>query len=305
MIREEKHAVHCQGCYFWEGAQVLGYGRLDKMVQGKDTLNKNQSIPCWRWLHGPLFFIHQFLRFVLFLLLHQSGKIAIPHDHLFFLPHILHLILSKSLQLQGELIISGDSQVVLWWAVYGNLCLSFLKRADIPFVRNGFVAIYFNLFFTVSFEKISSLCCNNVAMIASFSVAGEHLLRYRAVPLTSYMVRNVNVNVNNDLCFTLSCELVGWPTILGFPVNLSGDRLLPNIKRWNFSTAHMPGRWWGGRWREKCQLGRYTNQRWGTQAQTHHQYVLAQWFFDITELFPETTVLTIIKLALRTNEIKI
>ena len=27
------------------------------------------------------------------------------------------------------------------------------------------------------------------------------------------MVRNVNVNVNNDLCFTLSCELVGWPTI--------------------------------------------------------------------------------------------
>ena len=27
------------------------------------------------------------------------------------------------------------------------------------------------------------------------------------------MVRNVNVNVNKDLCFTLSCELVGWPTI--------------------------------------------------------------------------------------------
>ena len=27
------------------------------------------------------------------------------------------------------------------------------------------------------------------------------------------MVRNVNVNIKNDLCFTLSCELVGWPTI--------------------------------------------------------------------------------------------
>ena len=27
------------------------------------------------------------------------------------------------------------------------------------------------------------------------------------------MVRNVNVNVNNDLCFTLFCELVGLPTI--------------------------------------------------------------------------------------------
>ena len=27
------------------------------------------------------------------------------------------------------------------------------------------------------------------------------------------MLRNVNVNLNNDLCFKLSCELVGWPTI--------------------------------------------------------------------------------------------
>ena len=35
------------------------------------------------------------------------------------------------------------------------------------------------------------------------------------------MVRNVNVNVNLDLCFTFSCELVRRLTILGFPVNLS------------------------------------------------------------------------------------
>ena len=27
------------------------------------------------------------------------------------------------------------------------------------------------------------------------------------------MLRNINLNVNNDLCFTLSCELVGWLTI--------------------------------------------------------------------------------------------
>ena len=27
------------------------------------------------------------------------------------------------------------------------------------------------------------------------------------------MVCNKNVNVTNDLCFTLSCELVRWPTI--------------------------------------------------------------------------------------------
>ena len=43
----------------------------------------------------------------------------------------------------------------------------------------------------------------------------------------SQMVRNVNVNVKVDSCFTLSCELVGR---------------LPNLKLWIFSTAHMPGR---------------------------------------------------------------
>ena len=41
------------------------------------------------------------------------------------------------------------------------------------------------------------------------------------------MVRNVNVNVKADSCFTLSCELV---------------RRLPNLKRWKLSTAHMPRR---------------------------------------------------------------
>ena len=45
MIREENLNVHCQGCYFLGDAQVLGYGRLNKMAQEKDTLNKNQSLP--------------------------------------------------------------------------------------------------------------------------------------------------------------------------------------------------------------------------------------------------------------------
>ena len=51
------------------------------------------------------------------------------------------------------------------------------------------------------------------------------------------MVQNVNVNI--DLCLSLSCEIFGWLTILGFPVNLSGDWLLPNIKRWKSSTAQV------------------------------------------------------------------
>ena len=62
-----------------------------------------------------------------------------------------------------------------------------------------------------------------------------------------------------DSCFTLSCELVGR---------------LPNLKRRKLSTPHMPGRWRGGRWTEKCQLGRCMNQRW----------------VEISEFFPDTTV---------------
>ena len=113
------------------------------MLQGKYTLNKNQSIPCRCLWHGPLFFIHRFLCLVLLLLLYYSGKIAIPYHHMLLLIQILHLVLFKSLQLQVELSISGDNCVVFWWAIYGNRRLSFLKRADLPFVCNGFVAIYF------------------------------------------------------------------------------------------------------------------------------------------------------------------
>ena len=121
----------------------MGYGRLREMVQGKDTLNNNQSLIFRRWWHGPLFFLHQFMRLVLLLLLYHSGKIAIPHYHLFLLLHILHLILFKLLQRQGDLSISGDSHVVFCWDRDENRRISFLKRADLPFVRNGFFAIYF------------------------------------------------------------------------------------------------------------------------------------------------------------------
>ena len=123
MIRDEKHTVHCQGFYFWGDAQVLGYGRLKKMVKLKETLNKNQRLPCWCWSHVLLFFLQQFMRFVLLLLLHNSGKFAIPHDTMLLLLRILHLILFKLLQRQSELSISG--------------------RADLRFVQNRFFMIYF------------------------------------------------------------------------------------------------------------------------------------------------------------------
>ena len=58
---------------------------------------------------------------------------------------------------------------------------------------------------------------------------GVHLppitTHFRSVVIHCHVVRNINVTVNVDLCFTLFCELVGR---------------LPNLKRWKFSTAHMP-----------------------------------------------------------------
>ena len=133
----------------------------------------------------------------------------------------------------------------------------------------------FVLFLAIISKTLSSLCYNNAARIESLLVAGQHLLIYRAVPLTLYMVRNINVKVNVDLCFMLSCEHSGR---------------LPNLKRWKLSTAHMPRRWRGGRQSEKYQLRRCINQRRGAQAQTHQNDVLAQWFVDITDFFPDTTI---------------
>ena len=124
------------------------------MVQGKYTLNENQSLPCWHWLHGPMFFLNRFLRFVLLLLLHHSGKLTIPHDHLFLLIYNLHLFLFKLLQTQGELRISGDICVVFWWARYGNFRLSFLRRDNLPFFRKGFVEICFWPIFDRHFQKV-------------------------------------------------------------------------------------------------------------------------------------------------------
>ena len=94
------------------------------------------------------------MRFVFLLLLHHSGKLAIPYDHLFLFLQIMHLILFNLLQLQGELIISVDTRIVFWWARDGNKHLPFLRIADLPFVPNIFVAIYFRPIFYRQFRKV-------------------------------------------------------------------------------------------------------------------------------------------------------
>ena len=86
---------------------VSEYGRLKKQVQVKYTLNEKHSLPCWRWCHVPLCFLHRFLRFVLLLMWYRSVKLAIPHYYMFLLLKIIHLVLFNSLQHQGDLVISG------------------------------------------------------------------------------------------------------------------------------------------------------------------------------------------------------
>ena len=129
------------------------------MVKRKDMLNERQILPFRRWCHGPLFFLHIFLHFVLLFMLYHSGNIAIPRDRLFFLLHILHLVLFKSPQCQGDMSISVDSRVVFWWARYVNRRLSFRRRADLPFFQNGFVAIYFQPSVSKSYPPRATTMC--------------------------------------------------------------------------------------------------------------------------------------------------
>ena len=125
------------------------------MVQVNDTLNNNQIPPPWRWWRGLMFFLHRFMRLVLHLMLYHSGKLTIPQDHVLLLLQILHLFLFKSLQRQSDLRISGDSRVVFWCARDGNRRLSFLRRADLPFVRNVFFCDLFLSYFHPSVSKSS------------------------------------------------------------------------------------------------------------------------------------------------------
>ena len=102
-------------------------------------------------------------------------------------------------------------------------------RANLPFVRNRFVEIYFLSYFWPSVSKSCPHCAATMrrGLCHYRWQVNTHILRYRAVPLTSWMVHTLNVNVNIDLCFMLSCELV---------------ERLPNLKRCKLSTASLQER---------------------------------------------------------------
>ena len=109
------------------------------------------------------------------------------------------------------------------------------------------------------------------------------------------MVRNVNVNinVNNDLCFTLSCELVQWPTI--FKSQALGIFYRAHARAVEGVVGEGKSFSWGGAQTKgevhKCKL---------TNKIFLHSDLLTSLSSSRTPLF-----YTIIKLALRTNGIKI
>ena len=89
-------------------------------------------------------------------------------------------------------------------------------------------------------------------------------------------------------------------SVLRFPVNMSGDRLLPNLKRWKLSTAHMMGplkgesvSWGGARTKGEVHKRKLTNKMF------LHSDLLTSLSSSLTPLF-----FAIRKLVLRTNEIK-
>ena len=102
----------------------------------------------------------------------------------------------------------------------------------------------------------------------------------------------LNVNVNVDLCFTLSCEIVGWPTI-------AKSQALEIVYR-----AHVVAI--GG------VVGEGKSVSWGrawTKGEVHKSELTNKMFLHsdlLTSLSSSLTPLffTIRKLAWRTNEIK-
>ena len=106
------------------------------------------------------------------------------------------------------------------------------------------------------------------------------------------MVRNLNLNLNTDFCFTLSCELFRWPTI-------AKSQVLEIVYRAHDGAVEgvvveVKSVSWGGAWTKvKVHKWEITNKMF------LHSALLTSLTSSLTPLF-----FTIRKLALRTNEIK-
>ena len=214
-------------------------------------------------------------------MLYQSGKTTTPHYHLFLLLKILHLVLFKLLQYQGELSISGYRQIVFWWVRYGNRPLSLMKRSDLLFVRKVFVEIYFWSIFVRQFQKVVLLVlkqCGNYCVVIK-----RRWTPFEILGCAIDFVNGAQCKCKCKQLFVLYALLLTCQGTDYFQISSVGNCLL---RTWL-------GCWRGGRWRAKFQLGSCTNQRWLSKERTHQQDVIAQWFVEITEFFPVTTFFTI------------
>ena len=230
----------------------MGYERLKKKVQGKDTPNNKQSLPCRRWYRGPLLFIHLFLRFVLLLLLNNSGKLAILHNHLLLLLQIIHFALFKfcsakaSRASMGELIYHLFGTDLLWSIFdrqFRKVVLLMLQQYSKDCVVAG-----------GSFKPF----IYRWAYMGAFYIWGDIRFCYwphrwvdgaQCKCTRWFMFWDFLWTCRVTDYFRLSCELVRW-------LNIAKYQALETVYRA------------GVRWRWKFHLWRCTNQRWGARVQT-------------------------------------
>ena len=140
----------------------------------------------------------------------------------------------------------------------------------------------------LSFEYISAVPLVSSSSLERKSLSVREGGANLAVPIGT--ATRVNISVNIDLCFTLSCELVGR---------------LPNIKRWKFSTVHIPD--------VEGLVGEVRSVSWGgarTKGDRQRRELTKNMFLHsdlLTSLTSSPTPLFFMigKLVLRTNEIKI
>ena len=110
-----------------------------------------------------------------------------------------------------------------------------------PFVRNRFVAVYFWPIFDRQFINFILLFLHQCGEYCI--VIGSRSTHFEILGCAIDLIDGAQCKYKRKPGFflTFSCELVGRLNILGFPVNLSGDWLFPNLECWKLYTTHTPG----------------------------------------------------------------
>ena len=87
--RRKTYCTFSKVVTFEEMPKFWGMENRRKWCKERTNQMRSKTFPERSWFHGLTFFIHQFMSFVLLLLLHNSGKLTIPHDHILLLLQII------------------------------------------------------------------------------------------------------------------------------------------------------------------------------------------------------------------------